>query len=454
MAVAVFGLNHACVDLEKLEQISFNSQDVIISLKQVSRTCEIRECVILSTCNRIEFYAIVQENGIGRQILYDFVKHAKPSGMDETGECFYYKEGSQAIEHLFAVASGLDSLVVGENEIGGQVKKAYRLACEQKTTGVMMNKLFHAAFRTSKRVKNETRINEGNCSVGCVAVDIAEATFPDLQQCRALVIGAGDIGKVVAKTLANRQVKQLVIANRSIAKAVDIANEVGGTAIPLHEIHDYLEQVDIIVSGTDSPDYLLKYADVAELPQCPSSQLLLIDMALPRDFEPTIGNLTHVILKNLYDLKEIVDSNIKKREQEIPKVTAIIDEELKKFLYWKDSLKINSTIKTLNVNFETIRLRELDRYRHQFPEEIQSQVDIFTKSLTKKYLHLIISNLKSLYDVCELDERQMHILQHLFDSHGADDEQTDCRNKRQQPGPEADPDSCRPAENSLSHAGN
>ena len=418
MAVAVLGLNHACVDLEKLEQVSFSFQDVMISLKQLPRTHETRECVILSTCNRIELYAVFQQEGVGRQILYDFLKHAKPSGMDDIGEHFYYKEGSQAIEHLFAVASGLDSLVVGENEIGGQVKNAYQMACEQKTTGVMMNKLFHAAFKTSKRVKNETRINEGNCSVGCVAVDIADAAFPDLQQRRALVIGAGDIGKVVAKTLANRNIKQLIIANRSLSKAVELANEVGGTAIPLHEMYDYLEQVDIIISGTGSPDYLLRYADLAKLPQRTSSHpLLLIDIALPRDFEPTIGSLPYAMLKNLYDLKEIVDGNLKKREQEIPKGMAIIAEELEKFLNWKDSRKINSTIKTLNLNFEAIRLQELERYQHQFPDELRSQVDAFTKSLTKKYLHLIISNLKSLYDVCDLDERQMHILQHLFDSY-------------------------------------
>lgn len=455
MAVAVLGLNHACADLENLETLSFSPQEVLTSLKQLSRTHEVQECVILSTCNRIEVYAVFQEEGIGQQILHDFLKHVKPAGMNTIGDHFYYMEGSQAIEHLFAVASGLDSLVVGENEISGQVKHAYRLACGQKTTGVMMNKLFHAAFRTSKRVKNETGINEGNCSIGCVAVDIAEAVFPNMQQCRALVIGAGDIGTVVAKTLANRQIRQLLIANRSLSKAVELANEVGGAAIALHEMFDYLEQVDIIVSGTGSPDYLLRYADLAKLPQRSSSHpLLLVDIALPRDFEPTIGSLPCVMLKNLYDLKEIVEDNIKKREQEIPKVRAIIAGELEKFLAWKDSLKIHSTIKTLNLNFETIRLRELDRYQHQFPEELRSQVDAFTTSLTKKYLHLIISNLKSLYDVCDLDERQKHILKHLFDSHTAYNEQTDCRNKRQQSGAEADPDRCRPAEHDLSHAGN
>jgi glutamyl-tRNA reductase len=269
-----------------------------------------------------------------------------------------------------------------------------------------------------------------------VAVDMAETYFPTLQECRVLLIGAGDIGRVVAKTFVARQVKELVIANRSLHKAEMLAHEIGGTAISLEQINDYLEQIDIIVSGTGSPNYLLRYADVEQLyRQREGHPLMLVDIALPRDFDPQIGTLPNVLLKNLYDLREIVDANLKKREDEVPKVQAIVDDEVQKFLDWKDSLKINGTIKTLNLSFNTIRNEELERYQHQFSEDVLPQVDAFTKSLTKKYLHLIISNIKSLYEVCDLDERQMHILQHLFDSHGATDEKpTRCRNARQHPG--------------------
>ena len=162
---------------------------------------------------------------------------------------------------------------------------------------------------------------------------------------------------------------------------------------------------------------------------------MLVDIALPRDFDPQIGTLPNVLLKNLYDLREVVDANLKKREHEIPKVQAIVEDEVQKFLNWKDSLKINDTIKRLNLSFDAIRNQELNRYQHQFPEDALPQVDAFTKSLTKKYLHFIMSNIKSLYEVCDLDERQLHILQHLFDSHGVTDERsTRCRNARQHPG--------------------
>lgn len=413
MAISVFGINHECVELDNLEHIAFQSDEVETSLRLLSQDPAIEECIMLSTCNRTEFYVVCREDGNARHTLYDFLKHVKPAGMDAVGEQYYFKQGAAAVRHLFEVSSGLDSLVVGENEIAGQVKHAYRMACALKTTGTVLNKLFHAAFRTSKRVKNETTINEGNCSVGCVAVDMAQELFPALEACRVLLIGAGDMGKVLARTFANRRVGKMIIANRSVARAQELAGDTGGIAIPLDGIDDYLKQVDVIVSGTGSQEYLLRRADVQDMPQ---QQLLMIDIALPRDFDPAIATLPNVVLKNLYDLKEVVARNIEKREAEIPTVDRIIDEELEKFVKWKDSLKINETIKVLTCHFENLRQQELERYQHQFPENMQDQLDCFTKSLTKKYLHLIISNIKGLYDTCDLDAGQIHILEHLFDS--------------------------------------
>ncbi len=419
MAVAVFGLNHASVNLDNLEKMTFSVEDVAASLKQLSREPDVRECVILSTCNRLEFYAVLAKEQKGRQVLHDFLKHAKPAAMDAVGENVYYKEGPAAIEHLFSVVSGLDSLVVGENEIGGQVKRAYKLACDCGTNGFMTNKWFHAAFRTSKRVKNETQINEGNCSVGCVAVDIAEVYFTSLRHCRVLLIGAGEIGRVAAKTFAARQVAELIIANRSLPKAEALAHAVGGVAIPLEYVEACLDRVDIIVSGTGSPEYILRYEEMKTWQhQFPSRRIMLVDLALPRDVDPKIDDLPNVLLKNLYDLREVVNANLIKRQQEASKVHAIVHDETEKFLTWKNALKITGTIKTLNLSFETIRNQELNRYQHQFSEETLPQVEAFTKTLTKKYAHLILSNIKSLCAMCDLDERQLHIIEHLFDNHG------------------------------------
>lgn len=440
MAVAVFGINHAAAELRHLEQLAFSADDVAAALTQLAREPDVRECIVLSTCNRLEFYAVLEKDVAGRQLLYDFVKHARPAALDELGKSFYYHEGEAAIRHLFSVVSGLDSLVVGENEIGGQVKRAYKVACEYGTNGLLTNKLFHAAFRTSKRVKTETRINEGNCSVGCVAVDMAETLFPSLHQCRVLLIGAGDIGRVAAKTFAGRQVAALTIANRNLRNAEELARDVGGSAISLDRLNDALDEVDVIVSGTGSPDYLLRYDDMRAWQQRhPDRRLMLVDIALPRDFDPNIGDLPNLTLKNLYDLREVVDRNLQKREDEIPKVRAIVEDEVRKYVNWRDNLHINDTIKALNLSFQAIRARELERYQHQFPDDALPQVDAFTKSLTKKYLHLIVSNIKSLSGVCDLDERQMHLLEHLFDSHGATNEESNCcRHARQHACPRPD----------------
>lgn len=433
MVLSVFGISHACTELDSLERLTFNAEEAEYALSQLYRQEEVQECVILSTCNRIEIYSVCQEDFPALSLLRDFIKHARPAGAEGTLDDFYYKTGNDAVTHLFRVSSGLDSLVLGENEISGQVKRAYQIASELHATGALLNKLFHAAFRTSKRVKNETTINEGNCSIGCVAVDSAEEMFPDLERSHVLLIGAGDIGRVVARTFANRNVGKLSIANRSREKALELARETEGEAIALDRIHEHLEEVDIIVSGTGSPDYLLERSDIEQLLERRQRRdLLMVDIALPRDFDPQIAALPNVTLKNLYDLKAVVEGNLQKREQEIPKVEGIIAEELGKFLKWKDSLKINSTIKVLTQNFEIIRRQEIERYRNQFPEEISPQLEAFTTSLNKKYLHLIISNLKALYEVCDLDEGQMHVLEHLFDSQGVKNDETHCRHKRQQ----------------------
>ena len=265
-----------------------------------------------------------------------------------------------------------------------------------------------------------------------MAVDVAADIFTDIRQCDVLVIGAGKIGRVVAKNLVKTEVRNIFIANRDVAKAVQIAAEVEGTALPLTQIKEYIGKVDIIISGTGSPDYLLHYDELAQLLAAHAQRhFLMVDIAMPRDFDPKIAEIPNVSLKNLYDLKEIVDRNLKQREEEIPIAKQIIAEEVRKYLNWKESLKINSTIKALNKHFETIRETELERYQRQFPEDMLPQVETFTKSLTKKYIHLIVSNLKSLHEICELDSRQIHILQHLFDNEGTIHERTHCRLKRQ-----------------------
>ncbi len=451
MVLTVFGINYKFTDLDKLEHIAFNREEIMKSLPLLISGEGIKEGVIISTCNRTECYTVCQEGAAAQQILRDFIRIVKPDCTDDTLDRFYYKEENEAVEHLFNVASGLDSLVIGENEIAGQLKEAYRIACHLETTGTVINKLFHAAFRTSKRVKNETKINEGNCSTGCVVIDLAENMFPDMAKRHVLLIGAGKIVQVVAKNLKNRYVGNIFIANRNLTKAVNLSEEVGGTPIPFHEIEDQLENMDIVISGTGSPEYLFRSDDMQKvLQRRRNNPLLIIDIALPRDFDPEIGHLPNVTLKNIYDLQEVVDLNLKKRAGEIPKVEKIIEEEVRKFRSWKEALRIKPTIQALTENFETIRVVEIEKRRNQFSDETFSQIEHFTKTLTNKYIHLIISNLKTLHEVCTLALEQVHIIEQLFDNYENIDKHTNCRFKRQQSCAETDTNGHRSSQDDIS----
>jgi len=416
MGVIVFGVNHTSTALEQLEQISLSSDELTQSLLALHQKPDIEEIIILSTCNRTEFYIVSQNAPVVKQHVVDRMIALKGCGQDKLCEQFYLKEHIEAKQHLFRVACGLDSLVIGENEIIGQIKTAYKTACQFNTAGTLFHRLFHAAFKTSKRVKNETAINQGSCSVGATAVDMVTHFQSTLNTTTVLLIGAGEIGHITARILARRSVGTLLIANRSPDKAVRLANEVGGTAVPFPNISELIGQVDVIISSTSSPDYLFTLSDVQTLlSRRTSEQLLIIDIALPRDFDPAIATLPGVVIKNIYDLKAIVDLNRQKREQEILPVERIIEEELQKFLNWQASREIHSVIHALKTHIEDIRREELQIYHHRVQEDTFRQMEKLTRRLTGRYVHSLIAQLKFLHETHRLSAENLDIIEALFD---------------------------------------
>ncbi|PIE32352.1 glutamyl-tRNA reductase [candidate division KSB3 bacterium] len=416
MGIIVFGINHSSAELGQLELISLDDDEVRNSLYVLSHKPDIEELVILSTCNRTEFYAVSQGAQAAVQHFIKQITALKGCEHEKLFDRFYLKEEREAHHHIFRVVCGLDSLVIGENEIAGQLKTAYHQACQLETAGMFLHKLFHAAFRTSKRVKNETEINQGCCSVGAAAVDMAVQCDIRFNNATVLLIGAGEIGQVTAKILAKREVGKLLIANRSPQKSVRLAKEVGGVAIPFHRIYELLSQVDVVISSTSAPKYLFTLAAIKDVVHHnPKGHLLIIDIALPRDFDPAIGNLPGVTLKNIYELKEVVDLNLKKREQEVITVERIIEEELQKFIDWQTSLEINPVIQTIKDYIEDIRREELRKYRYRFEDDTFFQVEKFTKGLAGKYMHTLIAQLKSLHENNRLNAENLGIIEELFD---------------------------------------
>jgi glutamyl-tRNA reductase len=415
MNVSVFGINYQTAELGQLETISLSKDEVMKTLVRLQQADDIAELAIVSTCNRLEFYIVAEAVEAAQARVIELMQTIRPQCPESVFEQWYLKTGPEAHTHLFRVACGLDSLVIGENEIVGQVKEAYRRACRQETAGSLLHKLFHAAFKTSKRVKNETEINQGCCSVGAAAVDAAERFCKDLCASTVLLIGAGEIAHVTARILAKRRAGRIWIANRSGKRAECLAHEVGGAAIPFHTLYKVIAQADVIISSTSAPGYLVTFEDMQQFwSGCGRDRLLILDIALPRDFDPHIAELSGVELQNIYDLKAIVDRNLQQREQELATAEQIVAEEVRKFLEQQQALRIQPIIQTAKASFEDIRRAELRKYRYQFQDEAFARVEKLTRTLTNKYLHGLISQLKRLNEADCLEAGHLRILEEVF----------------------------------------
>lgn len=414
MGIAVFGISHQCVELPLLEQLSLTQDEVMKSLFLLRHKPEIEEIVILSTCNRTEFYLVTSDARAAAHHVTAQLKNLKGDYPESVFERFYVKEQIEAKRHLLRVSCGLDSLVVGENEIAGQIKEAYRRACEINTAGTFLHKLFHAAFKTSKRIKTETDVNKGCCSIGAAAVDMADQFCAGKRGATVLLIGAGEIGQTTARILGKRQFGRVMIANRTLEKSVALAKEIGGIAIPFHNMYEMFGKADVIISSTSAPGYLVSLSEMKELLPPPARPLLVVDIALPRDFDPAISELPGVTVKNIYDLKEIVTVNLKRREQEIGNVEQIIAEELQKFTDWQASLKMNAALASIRSYFDELRREELEKCRYQFDEKTFAQVDKLTHALAGKYVHGLIAQVKALHEDNRIDAANLDVIERLF----------------------------------------
>ena len=415
MGISVFGINHHVVELPVLEQLSLNCDEVMKSLFLLRRAQEIEELAILSTCNRTEFYAVAPDARAAARLFISQMQHLKGNISGSVFDKFYLKEEADAKRHLLRVSCGLDSLVVGENEIAGQIKEAYRRACERDAAGTLLHKLFHVAFKTSKRVKNETDINKGCCSIGAAAVDMADQFCAGMRGATVLLIGAGEIGQTTARILGKRGFARVMIANRTAEKAAALAKEIGGMAIPFHAMYEMMGRVDVIISSTSAPGYLVTRADMeAFLLRRESKPLLIVDIALPRDFDPEIGELPGVTVKNIYNLRDVVDANLKRREQEAALAEQIVEEELRKFTDWQRSLRITSAIEAIRRHVEDIRREELAKCRHRFQDDVFGDVEKLTSSIAGKYMHALVAQLKALHEENQLDAENMRAIERLF----------------------------------------
>jgi glutamyl-tRNA reductase len=403
MHLLLVGISHKTAPIELRERVDFQVRGVGRALTALATRGSMREAAVLSTCNRAELYVACDDLAVTRGDLVDFI--AGFHGLDPPGILphLYDLSDLDAARHLFRVAAGLDSLVVGEPQVLGQVKNAHASAGEARTAGPLLNRLFHASFAVGKRVRTETGLGSGAVSIGYAAVSLARKIFGDLAGRSIVVLGAGDMGKLTARHMRSQGVQQVTIVSRTMARAARTAEAIGGaSAAPWDEMDRTLATHDIVITATGAASPILTKAHVERVMRSRRNRpLFIIDIALPRDVEPSTGEIEQVFLYNIDDLQATVRENLARRASEIARADAIVTEELDKFGAWFRARGAIPTVVALRQHFESVRRAELQRLEFKLaamPAEARARVDEITRLILEKLLLAPTEQLKSLGD--------------------------------------------------------
>jgi glutamyl-tRNA reductase len=380
--------------VEIREKVAFTADRIAHALSSLQAQSCISECLILSTCNRTEIYTVFNEGCFEPDVLRHFVAEHNDLCCDDVAPYLYQLANRQAVEHLFRVVGGLDSMVIGENQIAAQVKEAYRYATTVKTTGPILNKLFHIAFRVSKKIRTQTGIGAGSLSVAQVACDLAEKIFKHLSERSVLLIGAGENSELTAKNLQGRGAKRLFITNRTGEKAEALAKRIGAKAVPYEDLVDTLGKVDIVITSTGAAEAIIRQEQIASVVSKRQVPLFMIDMAIPRDIDPDVDELDNVFLYDMDALQQIVEESLKRRSVEAHKAKRIVDDEVEKFVAWHQGEKATPTIVEMQELFEQVRRAELEKIRDDLSSEQFEKIDGATKAMMNKVLYAPIHQLR------------------------------------------------------------
>jgi len=398
MELLVVGLNHKTAPIEIRECLAFPEDKLEDALYKVHTLPSLKENMIVSTCNRVEVYAATRETEKAILDLKEFLSQYHGIPLKEFEKRLYAYVGEEAVRHIFRVASSLDSMVLGEPQILGQIKDAYDLSQQVKTSGLILHRLLHRAFHVAKRVRTETKIIIGAISVSSVAVALAEKIFGILEKKTVLLIGAGEMCELAARHLVSVGVDKILVTNRTAERAASLAQEFRGEAIPFEDMAQGLKRADIVISATNSPQYLIRHEQITKvIKDRRQKPIFFIDIADPRDIEPKVGDIENVYLYNIDDLQKVANENMKDREIEAHKAEAIVQNEVAKFVNWYRSLDVTPTIVALRKKFEEIRKKELEKTLSLHPnlsEKEKQSLEALTSAIINKILHAPITLLK------------------------------------------------------------
>jgi glutamyl-tRNA reductase len=396
------GISHRTAPVELRERVDFSARGVAEALRALAARGSTREVVIISTCNRAEVYAACDDPTAARADLDRFFGDFHDVAANEISPHLYELLDLEAARHLFRVAAGLDSLVVGEPQILGQVKDAHATAAEAQCVGPVLNRVFHSSFAAGKRVRSETGLGAGAVSVSYAAVALARKIFGDLAGMSVAVVGAGEMGKLTALHMKSHGVHHVTILSRTMAHAARTAEAIGATAAPWDEMDAVIGASDIVITATGAASPILTKARVESVMRPRRNRpLFVIDIAMPRDVEPAAGEIEQVFLYNIDDLQSTVRENLARRASEVSRAEAIVTEEVQKFAAWLRSRSAIPTVVALRQRFETIRRAELDRLDFKLsalPPDARARVDEITRLIVEKLLLTPTEQLKAVTD--------------------------------------------------------
>ena len=418
--IFIVGLNHRSAPIELRESVAFERSQVTEALGRLRDVSTVRESVILSTCNRVEVVAAAPEAHRAMEAVKSFLNQQRSSsGNDGLKDHLYNYRGGEAVRHLFRVAASLDSMVVGEPQILGQLKDYYKLAQQAGTVGTVLHRLFHRSFFVAKRVRTETGIASRAVSMSSVAVELAGRIFDRFDEKTVMLIGAGKMGDVMARHLQRCGVKSVMVTNRTFERAVELAEKIQANPIRFDDFPRYLKLADLVIGCAAASDILVDAGMVEKvLRERKQAAMFFIDIADRRNFDPGINAIDNAYIYNIDDLKSVAEENLNERSSEAEKAESIVQEEVVSFLSWVNSLEQVPTITALIGKLEVIRQREIAKSLSgglkDLSEKQKQAMEDMTAAMMKKFLHAPIMHLKQNTD-SEYELMYIAALKRLFD---------------------------------------
>jgi glutamyl-tRNA reductase len=385
------GISHKTASLERRAPLQIGHEEMARANALLSDLPLVKESLVLSTCNRVELYMVLDGHGDAFEVAADLFRQLKGVDISDLQAEFYIKKNRHAAAHLFRVTAGLDSMVLGENQIVQQVRDAYSSACAVKSAGKLLHRLFHQAFRIGKEVRTDTEMGKGACSVSTAAIDLLTTRVAESSNPTVLFVGVNQMIALAARNLSARRHCRFVFANRTVEKAADLAAKYTAESCGLDELAAHLPKADVVIACTGAPGFVIGREDIAAaLGERDNRPLVLVDMAIPRDIEFDSNDHALVEVHDLEAIKSFVREQQQRREAAIPEAEAIIDRKLSEFIYWYEHVRYEPMYNGLHESFEHIREQELEILRRKLPEQLREEFDLATKHLIKHLLDVTV----------------------------------------------------------------